>query len=667
MNEFTELRESINSTARVARANLIFLLMLSLFLSILVSNTSDLMLLRADNIALPLMEVGIPIVWFYAIAPPVYLLININLFIRLYRLTRLIEFTRTRLGLNWSSRKEILEATVYPLDFLHLILHEGNTIRSTLLFITVLTPIYIIPLTLLIWIQLRFLPYQSTYVTLIHQLVTTAFCIITFSYSLSILHALHYDRTDSALKNFIVGYHTIPTLLTFILGVVSTLFVWLISIPPNIPETCPTEQEKGSTIQACVFDDWWSSEKCFMKSDKEKGPFRRYLTVAGDFLSNRPLLDPITLSHTLDGDDASPANTLVGTLQLSHRSFLYGIFAFSQFDRVSFRFAKLHCADLSHAKLEGADLVGVKLVGAKLTGARLNGAILKGADLSGADLRNAQINGADLSELFPGRNAIFDKTNLDGAELTRTQLNGANLRKVTMRGAYLYKTQLNGANLDLLHLEGASFGSVGTAGVENPNLKFNLIFIGGSFSGSIDHAKDGILQMKYRKSKQEVDAQLKRLDSRKEQSVKFDISEVGDRCVWPRDRLSYDQTSLPDDQCNTQLVQTACRGGNFWVGQRVAFNLLMWGNDRWVRPYLDILNNSKIDCPSISPDVRKMMCGRLELWFEEQEREGRLGTASVSNQDVFSLGRWNELKERQGRQRTCLFRHCVSRSVRACG
>ena len=666
MSDFTDLRESMNETARVARAHLLFLLLVGLFLGILVFNTGDLVLLKAGNIALPLMELGVPVTWFYVVVPPLYLLLHINLFVRLFRLVEVVGFARNRLGDAWKDRQEILYATTYPFDFLQLILHKKFRIRLAVLFLLVFFTVYLIPLILLIWMQLRFLPYQSLYVILVHQIVTTLFCVSAIALAIHGTIVLRKTHKTTSRIFCILAPWTAPTLSVLLFGTLAIWFVWTVAIPPEIPSACQVKRDKRSTMRACIFDDWWLSEKCSLTSNERGGPFRRHLKVIGEFISIRPSLDAITLSYASDQSYGEREKTLAGTLQLPNRHFLYADFSYSQFDRVSFRFSKFHCAKMIGSVMEGANLTGANLFGTRLSGARLNGAYLRGANLSVANLERAELNGADLSELFPGRMEVLDKTNLDGAKLTRTQLNGANLRKATMRGAYLYKTEINGANLDGLILQGASFGDVQTAGVRNVNLSFDLIFVGGSLNGSIDKAKEGVAYWKYRKTRQAIKDELERLDERTAAKVVFGDATNDQRCVWPRDVHSYNVSSLPSESCKRNLVETACRSRHASVSERISSNLAQWKKGRWVELYLNVLDEPRSSCPGTSSSLRKVMCGRLSRWAKAQERQGEMGSVSVVNQDVRLRERWNKLSKEVTLQKTCFLRHCSYHTWRPC-
>ena len=90
MPEITEkLLDSVNATAKIARTSLLFFLVVALYLLIIVGTTTDLMLLRGEIVALPLMEVGVPVVAFYSVAPLIFLLLHSNLLLRLCQLAEL--------------------------------------------------------------------------------------------------------------------------------------------------------------------------------------------------------------------------------------------------------------------------------------------------------------------------------------------------------------------------------------------------------------------------------------------------------------------------------------------------------------------------------------------------------------------------------------------------
>ena len=125
------------------------------------------------------------------------------------------------------------------------------------------------------------------------------------------------------------------------------------------------------------------------------------------------------------------------------------------FEGANFNSAKLGKADLRKAQLQGASLDGAQLQGASLDEAQLQGASLDGAQLQGASLEKAQLQGARLSGAQL-QGASFDKAKLQGASLEQAALQGASLKQAQLQGASLLRAQLQGTSLYLAELQGAS-------------------------------------------------------------------------------------------------------------------------------------------------------------------------------------------------------------------
>jgi len=128
----------------------------------------------------------------------------------------------------------------------------------------------------------------------------------------------------------------------------------------------------------------------------------------------------------------------------------------------SLRFARLPSqnlrkAQLSGIKLQGANLVQAKLQGANLSWAQLQGAHLWLAELQGANLSWARLQGADLWE-----------AELQGANLMGAELQVANLEGAKLQGANLSWARLQGADLWGAELQGAMIFKTGIVGIYSP-------------------------------------------------------------------------------------------------------------------------------------------------------------------------------------------------------
>jgi uncharacterized protein YjbI with pentapeptide repeats len=113
-------------------------------------------------------------------------------------------------------------------------------------------------------------------------------------------------------------------------------------------------------------------------------------------------------------------------------------------------------ADLTRAQLGQARLWGVDLRDAKLDEAQLDGADLANSLLTGASLANARLDKADLTGGVQAQGVNFLNASLQGADLTGAQLQLADLSSAALQGAVLNFARLEGAVLRDADLEAAS-------------------------------------------------------------------------------------------------------------------------------------------------------------------------------------------------------------------
>ncbi|MEQ1528046.1 MAG: pentapeptide repeat-containing protein [Methylococcales bacterium] len=126
---------------------------------------------------------------------------------------------------------------------------------------------------------------------------------------------------------------------------------------------------------------------------------------------------------------------------------------------------QLQGADLSHAQLQGADLRFAQLQEAELNSVHLYGAQLQAAQMQGAIMYSANLQGTDLSGV-----------KLQGANLSRAQLQGASLHGADLKGADLKGADLQGADLRWADLRGADMGKADLQGaIMDQTLIFGIL------------------------------------------------------------------------------------------------------------------------------------------------------------------------------------------------
>ena len=124
--------------------------------------------------------------------------------------------------------------------------------------------------------------------------------------------------------------------------------------------------------------------------------------------------------------------------------------------------AQLERAQLAHASMSGANFASARLDAADLTGAWLHGANFILASLQGADLTGAKLQMADFSNAGM-QGATLMLANLEAASLRDAELDGASLQMARLAGA-----DLSGAKLQGSDMRGAMVWRTRPPGGENP-------------------------------------------------------------------------------------------------------------------------------------------------------------------------------------------------------
>jgi uncharacterized protein YjbI with pentapeptide repeats len=362
-----DLLKAVNAASGKAFALWITFLSVGTYLAIAIGTTTDLQLLLAGPVKLPLLGVDLPLFAFYGFAPPLFVVLHLYVLMQLYLLARLLRlFDDDLRGADMieQDRRRVrgqLDKFVFTQA---LIGAPEDWIVRALLRAVVLLSFVVGPVLLLLGFELRFLGYYSTLVTNV-QLVTLLFDLV--------LLLLLWPKITGTTMQQVQASRTRLWRVAFAYGVRSVGVGAILYIGVG-----------GSIIRPSQY---------------------------GLDLRNQRLVEP----------DEEKLSKLAVSLSLRGRDLPFGAFSGSDFRKADLSGANLIDADLSRANLSRANLNDAKLIHADLRdadlhGANLGGAVLSGADLSGANLSDANLGGADLL-----------RTDLSGADLSGAVLSGADL------------------------------------------------------------------------------------------------------------------------------------------------------------------------------------------------------------------------------------------------
>ncbi len=429
------LLEAVNRSSDSANAAWLIYIALMSYLLITVAGISHKDLLLNSDITLPVLQVRIELTRFFLFAPILLVLLHLGLMGQLVQLARkTLEFAASiRLLETSDQRTHPLRLELDNFFFAQAIAGpERSRVVGMFLHGMSWMTIVLLPVVLLLYIQLVFVPYHDVAITWMHRLTLIA------DIALLVFIGVFLWRLETSFFRAFLRtslHHPLSLLLTAaLLAGVAIFSLFIATIPGEAidqPAAMAGSRQSGETRQ--VFG--YAVPAIAASGDSSLlGYFPRNLNV--------------TDTDLVIDKDVTPGET---SLNLRGRDL-----RFARLDR-----SDLHQADLTGANLDGASLVGADLRAISLSCADLNVLLLtdsrraarcasaRGANLAKARLAEAKMAGADLRE------ARLDEARLERAQLGHALMSGASFASARLDGADLSGAWLQGANFILASLQGA--------------------------------------------------------------------------------------------------------------------------------------------------------------------------------------------------------------------
>lgn len=450
---FDRLEASLNELSKAAATQSLTYLLLWLYLAFTVASVTDYDLLIENPIKLPIFNLEIGLIAFFVAAPPLFWLVQLYMVRKLAvigeAVNEYLAAAKQQAESAGADSLAVLERLRHRADgfvitrllarFDDIVLPDGergppsSDLAAALTVLAAGATLIVAPLLLYFGFQIRFLAYQSEWITWQHRawvLAGLMLCAaagrtakLSWGESFAALSTLrrHVFRLGGArwlpewagLRKWLAAIKLIP------LGVFLSIFVL----------TFPGEFLSDAVIiDHRPLGDWLAP------------PFVHRTLIP------KAVFDREAVAKALASGEKTAVLDFSGPppLDLRHRDFLdrslRGIYlAKAWLQGAKFERAQLQGANLSWAQLQGADLQGAELQGANLFWAQLQGANLFWAELQGANLSWAELQGADL-QLAELQGANLGVAKLQGANLERAKLQGANLESARLQGANLAQT-----------------------------------------------------------------------------------------------------------------------------------------------------------------------------------------------------------------------------------
>ncbi len=453
------LLDAVNASSDSAHMGWLLFLGLMTYLTIAVAGVSHKDLLLQTPVSLPILQVSIQQVQFFQFASVLLVLLHMGVVSQLVLVAKkTLEFDSAVQLLEASDRRtHPLRLELHNFFFVQAIAgsHRSRVMSMFLHGMSWLT-LVVLPVVLLLFIQIRYLPFHDAAITWVHRLALVADIIVLITIGIFLLRG---ESSFGLAVGRTVRERPISFITTSAVFLATTFFSFFVA---TIPGETLDRMSRGMMGQATGADP----------APTRAGPRVGAVEAKPNFMVG------FTLPFLKTRNDGS----LFGVF---HRNLIATDLDFSG---KSGETVSLRGRDLRYAKLDRSNLAS-----ADLTGADLDGASLIAADLSGAKLQCADLNELILSEnraaalCASARGANFTRANLKGARMSGIDAQGAKFEEAQMGAAELSYSVLSGGNFSSAHMERVDM----TGGVHAEGANFLIASLqGADLTGALLHGSD---------------------------------------------------------------------------------------------------------------------------------------------------------------------------------
>jgi hypothetical protein len=364
-----ELQKALNDAAGKASVLWTTFIIFQLYLAIAFGSVAHRDLFLETPIKLPLLNVDLPLVGFFVVAPAVLVILHFYVFLQLAGLASRAKDYNTLLAVDApvaSDRQYIRQRLdMFPiLQFLAGPTDQRTGFNGFSLRLIAWITLVATPVLILLQGQVTFLPYHQRWIVWVQRIwVLIDLAVIWYFWVRLRSDTDPIGWFSRKAKMYLGGAGTLCVVI-FSIYLATFPGEWLKTHLPELP-----------WLQVPLFEGGVDSV-----SGRPLSVFSNRLVLSNQSIIADPeKLDKITVSRSFRG-----------------RDFRLGVFNFADLRKADFTGAQLQGALLFRAQLQGASLVAAQLQGAALYEAQLQGATLDAAHLEGAWLARAQLQGATL-------------------------------------------------------------------------------------------------------------------------------------------------------------------------------------------------------------------------------------------------------------------------------
>lgn len=500
------LLAAVNDASETAHTAWLIFLALMTYLMVAVAGVGHRDLLLETPVALPILQVQIQQAQFFRFASVILVLVHLGVIAQLVLIARkTLEFDAAVRALELSDRRtHPLRLELHNFFFVQAVAgpHRSLVMSAFLHTMSWLT-LVILPVLLLLFIQVTYLPFHDVEMTWIHRISLVADVVVLISIGVFLLR-LEPSFVTAVWRTSI--QHPVSFASTFAMMVATAFFSFFVVTIPGEGLDSVTRLFSGDPPSAIGRGDGQDAAGYrlpFLAARADGsflGMFHRNLVVTdADLVPTRDFgVDETSVS--LRGRDLRYARLDRSDL---HRADLTG----ANLDGASLvladlRQVKMGCADpvtlvmtqsrkaavcasarranLTRANLSGARMLGLDISEARLEEANLTGAEMRGALLTGAKADGAKADRADMQGVR-AEGAMFALTSFQGTDLTGAQLQLADFTASPMQAATLAHASLEGAVMHTADLEAADLRWARLFGADLTNVRLRYADMRGAY------------------------------------------------------------------------------------------------------------------------------------------------------------------------------------------
>ncbi len=533
-----KLLGAVNTASNSARSSWVGFLGIQAYIFVTIAGVSHASLLLNSNVKLPVINTQLPLSSFFLFAPLVFLFAHFGFLLPQAMLSRKADTLNKEFEQVEAEMTDKQDYHPYRNEIVSYFFSQAlvgpppSLLYGVILHLMGWLTFVFFPLFLLLFFQIKFLPFHDALTTWFHRFYILADMIILFLVYKISLNKVAADKQANYLSlskistrlyryfkillipkadqdycrlddNFIqarefyknVSWREalistilyIPRLIIRTIGSINLFFIALsflffsfcIATFPNECVPWSTQQKNG--IKQCSFshETWLANIWGVSLPPKKKQNTANFEKAELLYLQKRHVFVPTSWFFE---KEKKSWFSLDRNLNLSNKDFIdnkkFPATRTLEEPSISlrgrdFRHAVLDNSDLHFVDFSGADLSFASLEYTDLRRTNFNKAILQNTNLEGANLQNAQLSFAVLQGAYLREsqleNAKLDHTRLTAAYLGSANLKGANLKAAQLQGSYLGAARLQGANLTEANLQGSKLKN---ARLQGANLSY---------------------------------------------------------------------------------------------------------------------------------------------------------------------------------------------------